>query len=79
MKMTEFTEAQIIKAATLVKILQLTSMPGMDAVAVKLNREPTCDEERVARMWAKEFQLAQETLADDFTLAGELYQEIKRS
>lgn len=53
--MRNFTDEQIIKAAKIMKIIRLSGIPGMDVVAVKLNSEPTWEEQKSARMWAKAF------------------------
>lgn len=55
-------ESQLIeRAATVMKVLRLINMPGMDMVAVKLNMEPTHDELLVASAWREAFdQCAQE-------------------
>lgn len=57
--MTTLTDTQIEKAAEIVKILYLARQPGMDTVAIKLNRRPTYEEKQVARKWADIFELAQ--------------------
>lgn len=65
------TDAQIERAAKLMKIYHLAGMTGMDAVAIKLNSNPTYDEQRLAKRWAKAFELAQRD-GDVFALAEEL-------
>lgn len=56
--MTEFTEDRIKRAATAMKMLRLGAHPGMDAVAIKLNSDPTYREMEEAKMWAKAFELS---------------------
>lgn len=48
----------IERAATIMKIIHLSGLPGMDEVAVKLNCGPTYDELEHAKRWARAFELA---------------------
>lgn len=57
-KGNKMTSEQILKAAKLIKIIRLVNN-GLDAVAVKINCEPTRTEEEAAKYWAKAFELAQ--------------------
>ena len=66
------TESQVERAAKLMKIVQLANS-GLDAVAIKLNSNPTYEELRQARRWATAFELAQRD-SDIFALASELSQ-----
>lgn len=51
-------DAQIEKAAKIVKICYLARQPGMDSVAIKLNAGPTYQEIQAAKAWAIAFELA---------------------
>jgi hypothetical protein len=57
--MADMTQDSIVeKAATMMKIIHLTRLPGMDEVAIKLNCRPTEAEKQVALEWARAFRLA---------------------
>jgi len=53
------TKEQIELAARIRKVIHLTSIPGMDDVAVKLNSGLTWDEKETAKRWALAFELAE--------------------
>lgn len=58
------TNEHIVKAATIMKILYLARMQGMDITAVMLNRHPSNVEEKVAKAWAAAFELAQTDMTE---------------
>jgi hypothetical protein len=74
----EFSTEQVEKAARLIKIIKLSTTPGMDAIAVKLSCEPTYNELQVAEQWARAFEIAAQE-GPDFELANRLYQRMLRS
>jgi hypothetical protein len=68
----------IERAAKIVKIIYLASLPGMDEVAIKLNCGATYDEIRNAKRWARAFELASDAEESTFVLAEKLHKEFQR-
>jgi len=64
----------IERAAEMIKIIHLAGSPGMDAIAIKLNCGATYEELRVAKRWARAFELA-EIDGNLFELAQRLHDE----
>lgn len=60
------------RAARLMKIVRLARDPMMDAVAIKLNAQPTFEEKRTAERWRAAFDLAAQE-EKDFVLAERLH------
>jgi hypothetical protein len=72
------TEEQAERAGRMMKVLKLANMPGMDAVAVKLNCGLTWSEKEEAIVWGKAFEIAEKPDGKDiFTLANELRQALR--
>lgn len=67
--MIEFTEQQIVTAATALKVIRLVNA-GLDTVAVKLNCGPTFDEIETMRRCA--LALGYATFMRPFDVAAEL-------
>ena len=70
----KITADQIELAATMMKILHLVQLPGMDEIAIKLNCGATYDELQRAKRWARAFELASEG-GNAFELAKRLRDE----
>ena len=67
-----------IRAARMIKVLNLVVMPGVDEVAVKLNCHLTYNEEREAEMWERALALASEHGDEGlFKCAARLKEEMK--
>ncbi len=64
--------AYFVTARKAMKLLYLTNLPGMDAVAIKLNSGLLYDEERQAARWFEAVQLAAEGKT-----ASEIAQELQ--
>lgn len=60
------------RAARLMKIVRLARNPMLDAVAIKLNAQPTSEEIRTAERWRAAFDLAAQQ-ENDFVLAERLH------
>jgi hypothetical protein len=56
----KFSRQEIECVAKAMKVLRLADMPGMDAVAVRLNCEPAYAELKEAERWAVAFEHAQQ-------------------
>lgn len=67
------------RAATMLKMIRLANMPGMDGVAIKLNCEPTYDEIREAERWQRALELAADENKPLMDLAIELAGERRRA
>jgi len=54
------------------KLLRLAQQPGMDAVAIKLNMEPTYEELKVAKAWADAFERVTDMDRKVFDIAADM-------